>query len=509
MSFLNDRKHLVAKCLLFFYSMIMIGSWLVLNIGEAIHFALLFLFLSVPAWMLNSYIVDHLCDVTVSCDKHINEKLVFVLSFLFSAFILGIWLYAFYPGGYAPDSIVQYTEALTGSYSNWHPVWHTLLFFTLPLKIFKSTVSIVILQILYFSLMIGFLGVTLSRLGGIKLSIIGVLYILLNPYTGEIGVYPLKDVAFAIAGGVLFLCVVNIYISKGGWLSSWWKYLLIIVSFVNATLFRHNAILFTAPLLLSLFFLLSKKKVFAISAVSAVLYFLITGPLYSSLHVSKPGARVIETTGFPHTMIFNVAKVCPEKMDEELSEYVYSMASPERCQEYILGSFNSIKWGEFNGTPIEQAGYAGVLKMTWKSIQASPVQAFKAAIAVSNTVYGIETGKPGAWGPAIDSNDWGIEQIKNDTLASFLDNYRLVINSTSLSYFRIHGFALFLIVAAICVKLSRDNRHKILICLCILFYDFGTMLLLSGNDIRFFYITYVVCPVILGLLFWNSRPLKA
>ena len=37
-------------------------------------------------------------------------------------------------------------------------------------------------------------------------------------------------------------------------------------------------------------------------------------------------------------------------------------------------------------------------------------------------------------------------------------------------------------------------------CLPIFVHDYGTMLLLTGDDLRFFYLTYLLCPVIILLM---------
>ena len=54
--------------------------------------------------------------------------------FLFSAgiafIVLLIDFIGSYPGAFSSDSISQYKQAITNQYSDWHPVWHTFLFFT-------------------------------------------------------------------------------------------------------------------------------------------------------------------------------------------------------------------------------------------------------------------------------------------------------------------------------------------------------------------------------------------
>ena len=45
-------------------------------------------------------------------------------------------------------SDMQLEQAITGKYNDWHPVWHTIIFFTIPIKIFKVPVAIIGMQVL-------------------------------------------------------------------------------------------------------------------------------------------------------------------------------------------------------------------------------------------------------------------------------------------------------------------------------------------------------------------------
>jgi hypothetical protein len=51
---------------------------------------------------------------------------------------------------------------------------------------------------------------------------------------------------------------------------------------------------------------------------------------------------------------------------------------------------------------------------------------------------------------------------------------------------------------------DKDGRRRLLMCLPILAYDFGTMLLLTWADARFFFITYPVCPVVVLIALYGG-----
>ncbi len=125
----------------------------------------------------------------------------FIIVFIVTFGVLLIYYYAYFPGLYSPDSNDQLRQVVSGIYSDWHPVIHTGLFFTLPLQIFHSNEVIVFLQILWFSLAFSYL-LTIMRIYGstIKFVVVCMAVILLSPMTGNILMYPWKDCRLAVFG---------------------------------------------------------------------------------------------------------------------------------------------------------------------------------------------------------------------------------------------------------------------------------------------------------------------
>lgn len=136
-------------------------------------------------------------------DRHKSKKedaIVFTAFFIGSLLLVLPWFIARCPGAFSSDSISQYGQALSGVYNDWHPYWHTLVFFTLPLKLTGQAASIVLLQMVYFALALGYSALVVYKIAGLRIGIISLMYVLLNPYTGHILLFPWKDVGFAIAG---------------------------------------------------------------------------------------------------------------------------------------------------------------------------------------------------------------------------------------------------------------------------------------------------------------------
>ena len=270
------------------------------------------------------------------------------------------------------------------------------------------------------------------------------------------------------------------------------------------TVFRHNGLLFTLPLLLALYFIIEKKRWIILTIIFALVLFIIKIPLYKTLNVEKPDERIVETVGVPISVICSVAKETPELMDEELKDFVDSIGGREVFDEYCLDrGFNSIKWNGVNKTAIEEAGYFKVFRCFVKAFHCSPMQATKGFIALTELVYGYENGMSGNidyFYIADNKYDIGYSVFRNEILSKILIDYSSLVNNTFLKYFRTHGVLLLILIMVMLTKFEPNNKKtwvKTLLMLPILIYDFGTMLLLSGPDARFFLITFLLAPLLI------------
>lgn len=434
-----------------------------------------------------------------------KRKLCFYCVFFLISFgILCLWYVAYYPGAFSPDSLDQYRQATTGSYNDWHPVWHTLLFFSLPLALTGKATSIVFCQILYFALVLAYLGLTLCLFAGRRAAASALAYILLNPYTGCIAMYPWKDVGMAITILWSMVCVAGLYCTNGEWASQKGRIALLAFLLANATLFRHNAILFTLPLVLALFFHLERKKWLELLLLFFALIFMVKVPLYKVLNVEAPGGRRQETVGLPLTIIGNVTKEHPEVLDEETAYFVYRMASQEIWEEqYFCGSFNTIKWAGIDLSVVEETSTMDILKMTARCFRSAPQASCKALFMLTDMVYSMEGAIEGDIAPGITGNELGIEYQGNEKIQSWLLWYREIMTNTVFKYIRYIGVSMLIMLG---FMLGRSNLRKwkdwkrLLLCLPIFFYNFGTMLLLTGSDSRFFYVSFLVCPTVVLIM---------
>ncbi len=430
----------------------------------------------------------------------------FLVATMGSFVILMIWFVTFRPGSFQGDCINQVGQALSGEYDDWHPVWQTILFYTLPLKMTDGKFwSMTFFQMLWFSLVMGYLIRTIYKYAG-KWWAAGIwAYVMLNPYTGQMLLYPWKDNAFAMAGAVTFIMAAEIYFTGGQWADKWWKCVLLGIMMANCTIFRHNAIALTAFLVIGVFFFMDRIRWIQMLIGFMAFFAMIKGPVYGLLHVQRTPQSVVQAVRLPMAMIGNVVVETPERLDDETSEFVYAIAPQEEWEaDYELGNFGVMKYyGNVNLQPIEDVGTSKVFQMAGRCILASPKASLRAFFALTDIVYGPDLKDEGYIGTQIIDNNYGIMYQGSGRLARFLELYYKLVRLHGLNYTRQFAFCLLILLTVILGRAdlrSADEWKRLMLVLSIYAYSFGTMLLLTSADSRFFYVDYLICPLAVILM---------
>lgn len=437
----------------------------------------------------------------------------FTVAFTVSLGILLVYYISFFPGAFSQDSYVQLNQAKTGIYSDWHPVIHTLLFFTLPLKLSGGRVwAIVLMQIICFSASFGYLTATLRRNKCSRLLCASeILFIMLSPITGNIMMFPWKDCAFAIFAMIITAQYINSICSKGVWLEKPANLICFVVFSVLAALMRHNAILFVFPILVVLAVLCRSEKrlVAGLLAGFLGLLLIIKGPVYSMYKVEQPDRRIVETTGMCMVIMGGAVTEEPENLPENIRDFLYSVSPKEVWEEkYKSGDFNKVKWDRrTNDYAIEALGAKTLLKYTLETIKTCPKSSLKAFLNVTGMVWN----PPGesrwdivASSTNADSTTMYISKNIRNTCYSAVINWHHTVKYSALkNVFYFIGTLDLMLIACCLVRVKRwSDMLKAVHALPVLCYNFGTALLLTGFDFRFFYYTY---PVFLPFIFLILR----
>ena len=352
-----------------------------------------------------------------------KEKTKFFLkTWLITFGIFFVMYIIFYPGGMPPDCVGQYSQAIgVNRYNDHHPVFHTLFVFTLPLKLTGGWIgSINLFQIIIFSFSLACMAYTLIEYSNHSYAKFFLIYIMLNPVILNMSVIPVKDTPFAIASLLLMIFAARTYFTNGKWLDI--KHSIIFVLVMTAcTLFRHNAILFTLPLLFAVSLYIKKRQAVLMLVCFLSLIYLIRYPLYESLNVERPvNNRQIETLGLPITIIGNAVKEAPEKLDDEVLDFAYSVMPDELWKKYsnIYLGFNSVKFilndtklteeeraalaGKVDIQSIERAGWKKILRLTFLCFKEAPLESLRGMLAITNMVHGITGIAYGTFAPIVE-----------------------------------------------------------------------------------------------------------
>lgn len=445
----------------------------------------------------------------IRCEAPGKHTLLKISFYVLPLLIFLIYYAAWYPGGFSNDSIDQYAQVIDQSYRDWHPAIQTLLTFALPMALTGGwSGSIVLFQILVFSVVLGYLFSTVYQYTNTKYVVCTMVFLLMNPQLSFMALLPWKDVSFAIAVALLVTYSLRIYGTKGVWLRKPVNAVLFVVTAALATLFRHNGLLFTAPLLIALLFYMTKKQGLLICLSVIVLCGCIKIPLYSALGVQSPDKRQIETLGLPMSVISAAVVNDPEALDEDILEFAYQVAPRQVWEEaYRDRGYNSIKFHEqTNNDIIEEYGTQKVISMMLRCMKASKGETLKGLIHLTKPVYILTNDYDSFQYPGIAENELGLEPKVNSSLTAICEGYRDFVEQY-LGYPYLHvGFIHLILIVAILAKCQLNKWRdwkKILLVLPVFVYNYGTTLLLTGTGdaTRFFFYTYLLLPILLVFLF--------
>jgi len=436
---------------------------------------------------------------------------VFLLTAGISALILGVFLAAANPGGVTVDSAVQWTQALTGEYSDWHPVFHTLLLRLCALVIPSYTFALAV-QCAVYSLALGYLAATMCAWGIRPAFIVPVAAVLTaSPIVGNTMMYLWKDNAMTVGVLILGVQAVNLYYSRGRWLGKTKNALAFGLTLAFTTLVRHNALLFTLPLLITAALTCRGQLKGALSAAATLMVALalVLGPLYTALKVTYPQNALEESIGIPMSIVCDVRKLNPAALSPETRAFTDAMADEEGWQEYQLHNYNSIKFGATRGL-IAHATLSQVLGMALDTAKADPADAFASVNGVTDLVWGL--GDEGSANvtvrnsgdlPDVPAHNGRINRVGAALKALFTAPLKTIPLSWYLGNIGV-SFAAMLVLSL--RALRRNGTRALLFCVPTLLYNLGTTCVLCGADARFFSFSPLLCTLTLFALLLDTAP---
>jgi hypothetical protein len=433
--------------------------------------------------------------------------------FSYAAMCLFVLMIAFiinFPGLKSPDTEHQWNQVQNFEFDNWHPVIHTLLIWLIT-RICNHYAAVIFFQILLFSYAVGYLVATLESWGYSKkyLLLLGG-FIIFNPYTHAIMMYAWKDTALTVIITFLASHIICGYLSDGKWFAKFRNTLAFAFCAALTALVRHNGIFFTVPLLVLLAFLYIKKEpgvIFTIT-VTILIIFSIRFPLYSALKVTYPDNIYIESVGVPMTIMGDVLIKNPTALPPETKDFLYRIAPDEEWRtKYITGEYNSIKFQSDAGGVIRTIPVENFFRMTIDTIKADTTNSLYAFRDVTSIVWEAFGNSQLILVPSRESLTTEHNIVRKilkiclfgfERLISWLFPLDLAMTKT--------GWQMLALLLAGIISCYRNGGRVLILVIPSVMYNLGTMLLLCGNDIRFFHFNTVVSlAFVLVLLGGNNK----
>lgn len=281
--------------------------------------------------------------------RKLKPELIFLLSFLvLSSVYTVVWYFLTYPGNLTPDSISSVRQALTGKYSNHHPLLFTFtvqLFIKIGKILFgtinESVAVYVFFQLIFLSVIFAFSVMTMYQAGVKTVWVTAcVIFYAFTPYHYMFASTVWKDVLF---GGGILLYISALYRILNRIGRMWLNYILLALGGVIFGLGRSNGLAAYFVFCIILYFIFKdiRAKPVLVNIVLVLFCFLCKRGLVSLLQI--PQADVVEYLSIPlqQTARLIVEKV---KMREEEADVINQLMDPAAVKtEYLAFSSDPVK----------------------------------------------------------------------------------------------------------------------------------------------------------------------
>ena len=417
---------------------------------------------------------------------------VFALALLFAGLTLGVNYWHTFPGMNHYDPQWQTEQIHAGAINDWHPAAHTLLMALCFQAVDEQWFALAV-QNAALALGIAAMAAMLYAWGFSAVWIvIFVVATTVNESTLDFMRLLYKDDAFAIFGLFFTICCIQIFLSSGKWLVSILHLAAFAVAAAGTILMRHNGFFYVYPALIVLPFFFPKYRKSAIISIllPIALVACVKGPIYRAFHVTRYDfQRNIEVIGVPMTLLGGVLTDAPEKLPADIRAFLNTVASEDfwngnfeddwgsiKCrlrpgyQDLLLHSefqeLDDVTFSQYSvfitgeaDDPVLARSLPQYALMAARAVWAAPTEALRPALKLTavawNPLYW-ETGTPGLF--------------------------------------------LILILASAVFRFPKIGYKSLIFLLPVLAYNFGTMLLLTTYDNRYFFIdTLVALPILYAL----------
>jgi Family of unknown function (DUF6020) len=419
---------------------------------------------------------------------------------LYSVSIILVWLIyliAYYPAIMSSDSLSQWNQSIKNSYWDGHPVIHTL-FVKLIISIYHSPAAIALLQIMITAIIIGFALYSFEKYEVKQIYLLlTTLFFIVVPTFGFMSIILWKDILFSAFLLLYTIIIINIVYTKGEYLLSSRNRVFIIFISSIICLFRHNGLIIFigTNMILLLWYKVKLKDNLIILISTLIIYFLIKGPFYNYLNVSRDTSN--EALAIPTQQIAYVIKSNGNVEESEAVYFNSILPLEEWKKSYNMFSVDPIKMHKnFNKEIIIKD--VGKFLRTWISVvRKNPGLCYKAYINQINIIWNYNSVVNIAHMRIIE-NDLGLKNVVlNEKISNLVKELFNKTTGTKLAWILwkpatyMYLSILFIVIAAL-----RYEKSMIIIIAPMILNIFTYLIAIPAPEFRYFYSNLLIFPFI-------------
>ncbi|GHV78779.1 hypothetical protein AGMMS49944_05700 [Spirochaetia bacterium] len=191
----------------------------------------------------------------------------------------------------------------------------------------------------------------------------------------------------------------------------------------------------------------------------------------------------------------------PQSLPMEVKVFLNEIATDDEWhQKYHAGDYNSIKFNSNSSGVVASIPFKDFVNMTIKTIKSKPGLALVAVRDLTKFVWGLD-GTVDMVGVPVDTTS------ETNLLKKILNKGVRAYDAIALSFLPLAylwtkiGWNMFLLLLFGLMAFAKNGKNILVLVMPSVAHNLGTMLLLSGEDIRFFHFNVVITvPLILVLL---------
>jgi hypothetical protein len=434
-----------------------------------------------------------------------------------------VYLLAFWPGLMTlGDPVWQWYQLRVGQYFDWHPVFHTWTMWLIT-RLWFSPAAVALVQIILFSLVVGWGLTILNELGAPAAVTWGLSFIFaLSPVNGALSIALWKDIPYSIALLVLALITVKIIISDGIWLTKPRHWILLGAILSLVTLYRHNGLAPAVATVLALLVAYRRHRLPLTVGLGLAIFIRwgVTGPLYDLAQVHRDSKLNACALFVHHIGAYIVAEVDISQADRD---YLNRIRPLEDNWRYNCYSIDDTIWdGKIDYAPISE--HPDRFIQIYLSLITQQPSVLLNHLACSSTLVWHVTRPSGGYlfttGMYVEDgkirtifpNDSGlVEGSKLPKVQRFLFKLIAVTAEPKWSWL-VWRPALYLYATLICVAgiaVYTKDVHWLLVVIPVIVQSVMMILLIPAQHVRYQYPVYLISLFSLGLPFARNCYLEA